>query len=276
MKKLFALVVAALVALALPSTLPSADAPDAKAALKELIAKINAKLKADQRTEAALAAELKEFDTLLEKHKGAPVDDLAQILMMKAMLYIQVFEDEDKGVPMLKKLKDAYPDSKQAKSVDQILASIEKQAAAKKIQRSLVAGVSFPDFSEADLNGQPLSVAKFKGKVVLIDFWATWCGPCIAELPHVKKAYEQYHSKGFEIIGISLDNDKAKLTSFIEKEKMTWPQYFDGKGWQSKLGQQYGVNSIPATYLLDGEGKIVAKNLRGAALEKELARLLDK
>jgi thiol-disulfide isomerase/thioredoxin len=276
MKKLFALLVAALVVLALPSQLPSADAPDAKAALKDLIGKVNTKLKDDQRTEAALAAELKEFDALLEKHKGAPADDLAQILLMKAMLYIQVFEDEDKGVPMLKQLKESYPESKQAKSVDQILASMEKQAEAKKIQRSLVAGTKFPDFSEADLNGQPLSVAKFKGKVVLIDFWATWCGPCIAELPNLKQAYEQYHPKGFEIIGISLDSDKGKLTGFLEKEKMTWPQYFDGLGWKSKLGQQYGVNSIPATYLLDGEGNIVAKNLRGAALEKELAKLLGK
>ena len=252
----------------------AAEAADAKAELKELVTKINGKLRGDNKTEAGLAAELKEFDALLEKHKGEKTDDVAQILLMKAMLYLQVFDDEEKGIPMLKQLKTSFPDTKQAKSVDQILESIEKQAASKEIQRSLAVGKVFPDFDEKDLNGKPLSIANYKGKVVLIDFWATWCGPCVAELPNVKKAYDKYHSKGFEIIGISLDSDKAKLTSFLEREHMTWQQYFDGLGWQSKLGGKYGVNSIPATYLLDGEGKIIAKDLRGSALEDELKKRL--
>ncbi len=276
MNRLNSLALAAALSLALVTSTYAAEGGDAKAELRDLIGKVNTKLKDSQRTEAALAPELKEFDTLLAKHKGEKTDDVAQILFMKAMLYLQVLDNEEKGVPMLKQLKESFPDTKQAKSVDQVLASIESQAASKKIQRSLVEGAKFPDFDEKDLNGKPLSVAQFKGKVVLIDFWATWCGPCIAELPNVKKAYEQHHSKGFEIIGISLDSDKAKLTSFIEKEHMTWPQYFDGLGWKSKLGQKYGVNSIPATYLLDKEGKIVAKGLRGDALEKEVAKLLGK
>lgn len=276
MKRLLSLALATILPLGLAITSPAAEGGDAKAELQELIGKVNTKLKDEKRSEADLAPELKEFDALLAKHKGEKTDDVAQILFMKAMLYLQVFDNEEKGVPLLKQLKESFPDTKQAKSVDQVLASIESQAASKKIQRSLVEGAKFPDFDEKDLNGKPLSVAQFKGKVVLIDFWATWCGPCITELPNVKKAYEQHHSKGFEIIGISLDSDKAKLTSFIEKEHMTWPQYFDGLGWKSKLGQKYGVNSIPATYLLDKEGKIVAKGLRGDALEKEVAKLLAK
>jgi peroxiredoxin len=96
----------------------------------------------------------------------------------------------------------------------------------------------------------------------------------VAELPNVLKTYEKHHAQGFDIIGVSLDKDEAKLKTFIADRKMPWKQYFDGKGWGSKLGARYGVNSIPATYLLDGEGKIIAKNLRGEALEEAVAKVL--
>jgi len=98
----------------------------------------------------------------------------------------------------------------------------------------------------------------------------------VHELPNVLAAYEKYHGKGFEIAGISLDTGRQKLDKFIERKKLTWPQYFDGKDWEGKLGQQHGINSIPATYLLDGEGKIIASNLRGEALDEALAQALAK
>src|SRR6476619_559483 len=139
---------------------------------------------------------------------------------------------------------------------------------------TLTIGSPFPDFNETDINGKPVSVANYKGKVVLVDFWATWCGPCVAELPNVLKAYQKYHDKGFEILGISLDQDKEKLTGFTKEKNMTWQQYFDGKGWQSKLGAKYGINSMPATFLLDKDGKIIGKDLRGEALEQALANTL--
>lgn len=276
MKKLIALALAATFSTWLAAAAQAAEQGDAKTELKELVGKVRAKISAGKTTEQDLAVELKEFDALLEKHKAEKTDDAAQILLMKAMLYVQVFDDEDKGVLMLKQVKEQFPDTKPGKTVDQILNSIERQAEAKKIQRALAIGSKFPDFDEKDLAGKPLSIANHTGKVVLVDFWATWCGPCVAELPNVKKAYDQYHAKGFEIIGISLDEDRGKLDSFIGREKMAWPQFFDGKGWQNKLAQKYGVNSIPATYLLDGEGKIVAKNLRGEALSREVGKLLDK
>lgn len=140
--------------------------------------------------------------------------------------------------------------------------------------KTLAVGSPFPDFSETDLDGKPISVGNFKGKVVLVDFWATWCGPCVGELPNVLKAYEKYHGKGFEIVGVSLDSDKDKLTTFLKAKNMTWQQFFDGKGWKNKVAEKYQVHSIPATYLVDKDGKLIASNLRGDALETALAKVL--
>jgi peroxiredoxin len=256
--------------LVMPGLASAAEEPSAATKeLRELVTKIQTKLKAGDRTEAKLADELKEFDALLAKHKDEKTDDVAQILMMKAQLYSQVLGNEEKGQELFEQLKKDFPDSKP-------VARLKKQEEAEKTRSGLVAGAKFPDFDEKDLLGKPFNLAAYKGKVVLVDFWATWCGPCVGELPNVQAAYEKHHAAGFEIVGISLDSDKAKLEKFIESKKMPWQQYFDGKGWENKLAGKYGVNSIPATYLLDGEGKIIAKNLRGEALEAAVAKALAK
>jgi len=242
--------------------------------LKALVTKVNAKLEEGKKTQADLAPELKEFDALLAKHKGEKTDEVAQIQLMEAMLYLQVLDDTDKGVELINQLKRDFPDTKPAQNADRILDSLKKQEEAKKLQAALANGSKFPDFSEKDTAGKPLSIANYKGKVVLLDFWATWCGPCVQELPNVIKAYDAYHKKGFEIIGISLDKDRQKLASFTKQKSMVWPQYFDGLGWQNKLAVKYGVSSIPATYLLDGEGTIIGKDLRGEDLEQAVAKAL--
>jgi thiol-disulfide isomerase/thioredoxin len=247
----------------------AADTNDASAELKALVSKIQTKLRDGKKTEADLADELKQFDALLAEHKSEKTDDVAQILFMKAQLYEEVLKDTAKGDALMEQLKRDFPDSEPAKIM-------KHQEEAKKVKGALVEGAKFPDFAEKDVAGQPFSIANYKGKVVLLDFWATWCPPCRAELPNVIKIYEAYHKQGLEIMGISLDQDKEKLLSFTKDKNMPWPQYFDGLLWENKLAVKYGVSSIPATYLLDGQGTIIGKDLRGESLKQAVAKALAK
>lgn len=129
-------------------------------------------------------------------------------------------------------------------------------------------------FAQADSNGVDIALESFKGQYVLIDFWASWCGPCRQENPKVVALYNDYHEQGFEILGVSFDTDRAKWLDAIDADGLTWPQVSDLEGWQNAAGQVYGVRSIPHTVLLDPNGVIIAKNLRGEELREKLEEVM--
>jgi thiol-disulfide isomerase/thioredoxin len=194
----------------------------------------------------------------------------------------------------LQQLEKEFPKRTEVQDLKLQLASLSEPAKAKQLAEEVLKSDAGPqaketaktliakmervgkpvDISFKAVDGRDVDLAKLKGKVVLVDFWATWCGPCVAELPHVKAAYADLHPKGFEVVGISLDSDKSRLTKFVADQKMAWPQYFDGKQWQNEISTKFGIQSIPAMWLIDKKGNLRDINARGdlkGKIEKLLA-----
>ena len=135
-------------------------------------------------------------------------------------------------------------------------------------------GKTIPDFEQADPNGKMVNIKSFRGKYVLIDFWASWCGPCRGENPNVVAAYNKYKNKNFTVLGISLDKSKDAWLGAVEKDGLTWTQLSDLKFWSNAVAQQFGIQSIPQNFLIDPNGVVIGKNLRGEALEAKLESIL--
>jgi thiol-disulfide isomerase/thioredoxin len=238
-------------------------APDAPVDTKGEAAFIQAMMqteKLDPTDPGTVATVLQAGDAFLEKygsHRFAPQ-------MRQAQLQIAGQYPSPASEAFLKKI---------AEGKDEALASTAKQLiVSQQKTKELTSKPMELKFTATD--GKEVDFAKLRGKVVLIDFWASWCGPCIAEMPNVVATYQKLHDKGFEIVGISLDQDQAEMDAALKKHGMIWPQQFDGKGWKNEIAETFGIKSIPATWLIDKKGMVRDVGLRGEVLAIRVEKLL--
>jgi thiol-disulfide isomerase/thioredoxin len=196
----------------------------------------------------------------LAKFGDHPLAPQMQALQLRALATDPTPEADE----TLKNLA-ASKDTKIAGAANELIAHRQKMAELKKKPVDL-------KFTTTD--GRLVDLASMRGKVVLVDFWASWCVPCMGEMPNLVATYQKFHTRGFEIFGISLDEDKAKMDDALQKHGMTWAQYFDGNGWKNKISLTYGINSIPASWLIDKKGMLRLTDLRGESLAASVEKLL--
>lgn len=218
------------------------------------------------------------FDNLIQEAKAFDIDHIKthKESAFAAITLERISKAKSITKTEAKTLYNLLPeDIKQTRAAKATLTYIESPSFVPKV--SVKIGDLAPDFSGFTPDEKALALKDIKAKLTIIDFWASWCGPCRKENPNVVKLYNKYHRKGLEIIGVSLDKkgQKDRWIKAIDMDKLTWKHVSNLQGWQEPIAQLYGVRSIPATFILDENGKIIAKNLRGKALEDKVAELLN-
>ena len=196
-------------------------------------------------------------------------DAYLSVLLLENFLMRQYLTAEE-ITSYFAKIDKSLLNTKSAKNIKKVLDAIKNDPAAK-----VEVGGKAPDFSAKNPEGKQISLKESMGKVTIIDFWASWCGPCRGENPNVVALYKEMHAKGLNIIGVSLDKDAAKWKEAIAKDGLVWPQISNLKFWDEPIAKQYNVESIPATFILDAKGVIVARDLRGDALKAKVTELLN-
>jgi len=211
-----------------------------------------------------------EVDALLIRYKELIIDYINKnSSSLLALIYVEeldIDEDFELYQTISSNLYSKYPENVYVKDLKQRVEAAQKTAI----------GSLAPDISMPTPDGKTINLSDLRGKIVLIDFWAAWCGPCRRESPNMVKLYEEYNKHGFEIFGVSLDTEKERWTTAIEDDKLIWTQVSDLLGWDSKAQELYGFEGIPYTVLIDKEGKIIAKGLRGEALAEKLEEIFGK
>jgi len=221
-----------------------------------------------QEINTSMQKEFSEFQNNRQNFIGQNPNSAALMPVLSALDVEREFELYES---IVSQLVTGFADSPTIKEINkQFLASKEKKEAG----NMFATGKLAPDFTDTKIDGKPMKLSDLRGKVVLLDFWASWCGPCRRENPNVVKLYDHYNKDGFTVMSVSMDQDKAKWQAAIEADNLKWPNHVsDLKGWACAAGKIYQVTGIPFTVLIDQEGKIIKTNLRGEELELELQRI---